>query len=393
VKFYQRQLYETLVRYKKFPAIALLGPRQSGKTTLARHTFPNHSYINLDDLELRQMIQEDPKGFLRKHESQKGIIFDEFQNVPELLLYLKVLIDEKNRPGYFVLTGSQNFLVNQAITESLAGRVGILNLLPLSLKELEENNLLTSPEETIVHGGYPRLYQNSFTTQEFYPSYIQTYVERDVRTIINIKNLSTFQKFLKLCAARIGQLLNYSDLATQCGISIPTVHEWLSLLEASFIIFLLRPHWENFNKRVTKTPKIYFNDTGLACSLLEITDPKQLHISPLYGHLFENLILTDLYKQYYNQGLVAPLYFWRDKNGEVEIDCIISTHEKLIPIEIKSGETYTKHFSAGLKKWCSHAEQSISDTYLVYGGTHSFSGKDGHVIGWKNSGDFIKNLV
>lgn len=396
--FYKRDLEKVLKRFAKFPVIAIVGPRQSGKTTLAKHAFKKHVFVDLDDLELRSLIQQDPKGFLRKYENKHGIIIDEFQHAPELLNYIKSIVDAQNRPGYFVLTGSQNFLVNEKISQSLAGRVGILTLLPLSLNELAKNKLLKMgvkkkhPEEAIFLGNYPRLYLSNFQPKEFYPSYIQTYVERDVRQLINVINLSTFQKFLKLCAARVGQLLNYSDLATYCGISLPTVHQWLSILEASYIIFLLRPHWTNFNKRVTKTPKLYFYDTGLMCSLLEIDSPKSLLLNPYYGSIFECFIIADFFKQYFNNGSPAPLYFWRDKNGSIEVDCLIEQNAKLTPIEIKAGETFTPHFFDSLDKWSAIAQQPSKKNYLVYGGSRSSSGTRGNLVTWLQAGTLMKKI-
>lgn len=392
--YYARDLEEKLIRFAKFPVIALLGPRQSGKTTLARHFFKNHVFLNLEDLELRAVALADPKGFLRKYDNKHGIIIDEFQNCPELLSYIQVLSDEYQRPGYFVLTGSQNFLVNDAITQSLAGRVGILTLLPLSLHECEKNKLLTKsePEKIIFNGSYPRLYQQNNTPQEIYPSYIHTYLERDVRQITTVQDLGTFRKFIKLCASRIGQLLNYTDLATQCGISVPTARQWISILEASYIIFLLRPHWENFNKRVTKTAKLYFYDTGILCSLLEIESEKTLLINPYYGNIFENFIIADLYKQYYNQGLEAPLYFWRDQNGTLEVDCIVEYDGNLVPLEIKSGETYTPHFFDGLKKWMALKDNHAQHAYVIYGGTQSFTKEHISLIPWHATGTLISTI-
>jgi uncharacterized protein len=392
--FYLRDLEKKLQQYIKFPIIALLGPRQAGKTTLARHTFANYAFVSLDDPEFNTLARTDPKGFLRKFDNEDGIIIDEFQNAPELLPYLKVIVDEKDRPGYFVLTGSQNFLMSAAITQSLAGRVGILTLLPLSIDELKKNNLIEKegPELTIFRGGYPRLYTHDFHPQELYASYLRTYVERDVRQLTNVTNLSTFGKFLKLCAARIGQLLNFSDLAMQCGISVPTVHQWLSILEASYIIFLLRPHWVTFTKRVIKTPKLYFYDTGLACLLLEIESERTLAINPLYGSLFECLIIADFYKQYYNQGLTPPLYFWRDKNGDIEVDCLIQKDATLLPVEIKSGETYTPRFFSSLHKWHALDGNSRRNSIVVYAGTLSFSGSEGTLIPWVQAGTLIEQL-
>lgn len=393
MSFYKRDLKSILQRYAKFPVVALLGPRQSGKTTLARHTFKKHAYMNLDDLELLNLIQQDPKGTLRKYENEYGIIIDEFQNAPELLSLIKVIVDEKKRPGYFVLTGSQNFLMNEAITQSLAGRVGILTLLPFSIHELSANKLLDAdkPELVIYRGSYPRLYHEDFEPHEVYPSYIRTYIERDVRQLINVANLATFQKFLKLCAARVGQLLNFSELAMQCGISVPTAHQWLSILESSYIIFLLRPHWANFSKRIIKTPKIYFYDTGLACSLLEIESDKTLALNPLYGSLFECFIVADFYKQCYNQGRTAPLYFWRDTNGEIEIDCLFETDGQLVPFEIKAGETFTPHFFDAITKWKKLAEKTASpDAYVIYAGQQSLRGTFGTLVSWHKAGELIR---
>jgi len=392
--FYARDLEKTLKRFAKFPVVAILGPRQSGKTTLAKHAFKKHVFLDLDDLEIRHLIQNDPKGFLRKYENKHGIIIDEFQNAPELLNYIKVTVDEKKRPGYFVLTGSQNFLVNEKISQSLAGRVGILTLLPLSLNELSKNKLYSKghPEDTMFRGCYPRVYSDDFEPKEVYPAYIQTYIERDVRQLVNITNLYPFQKFIKLCAARVGQLLNFSDLAANCGVSIPTVHQWLSILEASYIVFLLRPYWANFNKRVTKTPKIYFYDTGLACSLLEIDSPKSLLLSPYYGNLFECFIIADFFKQFFNQGSPAPIYFWRDKNGTIEVDCLIQHNATLTPIEIKSAETFTPHFFDSLTKWSAIAQQPLHRNYLVYAGNYSISSTNGNLVSNKQAGNLIKKI-
>ncbi len=392
--FYARDLEKTLKRFAKFPVVAILGPRQSGKTTLAKHAFKKHVFLDLDDLEIRNLIQRDPKGFLRKYENKHGIIIDEFQNAPELLNYIKVVVDEKKRPGYFVLTGSQNFLVNEKISQSLSGRVGILTLLPFSLNELSKNKLLKKghPEKAIFRGCYPRVYIDDFEPKEVYPSYIQTYLERDVRQLINVTNLYTFQKFVKLCAARTGQLLNFSDIAVSCGISIPTVHQWLSILEASYIIFLLRPHWINFNKRITKTPKLYFYDTGLVCSLLEIDSPKSLLLNPHYGNLFECFIIADFFKQWFNQGSSAPIYFWRDKNGAIEVDCLIEQNATLTPIEIKSGETFTPHFFDSLSKWSTIAQQPHRNNYLVYAGNKSFTGTNGNLVTWEQAGSLMKKF-
>lgn len=291
---FKRDLTPVLKRFAKFPVVVLLGPRQSGKTTLVKNTFKEHTYVTLEDPEILSYIINDPKGFLREHENKHGIIFDEFQHAPQLLSYIQIESDEKDRPGYFVLTGSQNFLMNQAITQSLAGRAGILHLMPLSIHELEHNKRLPDFFDTlIIQGGYPRIHAKNFLPEELFPSYIRTYAERDVRQLINVENLTIFQKFMMLCAGRVGQELNINDIATNCGINRKTADSWISILEASYIIFLLKPYFNNFNKRITKTPKLYFYDTGLTCSLLGIRSVDVLTKSHFRGALFENLIIAD----------------------------------------------------------------------------------------------------
>lgn len=255
---------------QKLPVVAILGPRQSGKTTLSRMVFGNYAYVSLENLDSRTFAQEDPRSFLDTY-AKEGVIFDEIQHVPLLLSYIQTWVDEWQKPGQFILTGSQNFLINEAITQTLAGRIAILNLLPLSVDELAAANLLPAQsEECMFLGGYPRIYAKEIAPEDWYPNYIQTYIERDVRQVKNVHDLAVFQRFLKLCAGRIGQLINFSSLANDCDVSLSTVKSWLSLLEQSFIIFLLRPHHANFSKRLVKTPKLYFVDTGLACTLLEI---------------------------------------------------------------------------------------------------------------------------
>ena len=290
--------------------------------------------------------------------------------------------------------------MNQAITQSLAGRVGILNLLPLSLAELEKNKIRHgSIQETVFNGFYPRLYNENFTPERLYPSYIQTYVERDVRQIINIGDLSSFQKFLSLCAARIGNLLNLTDLATVCGISVPTAKRWISLLQASYIIFLLEPHFKNFNKRLTKMPKLYFCDTGLACNLLRIASAQDLSISPYWGPLFENCIIADIAKQYYNRGDRPPIYFWRDQNGRLEIDCLIDQGKRLLPIEIKASEGIATDFFKGLNAWNelaygpdAHAKNISKNSFLIYTGKQAQLRAGGRVIPWKEAANLIDNI-
>lgn len=390
--FFKRELSKKLVRYSKFPVVALLGPRQSGKSTLAQHFFKKHIFLSLEDPELREFAKNDPKGFLKEYENKNGLILDEFQYVPDLLSYIQVEVDTKKRPGYFVLTGSQNFLMNQAISQSLAGRVGILTLLPLSIQEMKSAKLLTDLEDAIYNGGYPRLYAEDFLPQEAYPSYISTYIQKDVRQLINIGDMGIFEKFMSLCAGRVGQELNITDLATQAGVDRRVINQWLSILEASYIIFLLKPYFNNFGKRIIKTPKLYFYDTGIACSLLRLRSAKNLMLSPFKGPLFENFIIADFYKQYHNMALQPPLYFWRDMNGRFEVDCLVDHGDFLVPIELKSGQTSSSHFFDGLRAWTEIAKTTSSKGYVVYGGDTAQSRSVGNLIGWKAAGQLIKKI-
>lgn len=390
--FFKRALSQKLKRFSKFPVVALLGPRQSGKSTLARHFFKKHTFISLEDLENREFAKSDAKGFLKAYENKHGLILDEFQYVPDLLSYIQVEVDTQKRPGYFVLTGSQNFLMNQAISQSLAGRVGILTLLPLSIAEMKSAKLITSLEDGIYNGGYPRLYAEEFLAQEAYPSYISTYIQKDVRQLINVGDIGIFEKFMSLCAGRIAQELNITDLATQVGVDRRTVVKWLSILEASYIIFLLKPYFNNFGKRATKTPKLYFYDTGIACSLLRLRSAHNLNMSPFKGPLFENFILADFYKQYYNLALQPPLYFWRDLNGRFEVDCLVDRGNFLVPIELKAGQTATAHFFDGLRAWQEIARERGAKGYVVYAGQNTQTRAIGNLIGWESAGQLIKRL-
>lgn len=389
---YSRDLSETFARFIKFPVIALLGPRQAGKTTIAKAYFKNHTYITLENAAMRDYIARDPLGFLAEYENPNGIILDEFQHVPEILSYIQIEADEKKRPGYFVLTGSQNFLMNQAVTQSLAGRVAILHLFPLSLHELLKNNLIDHSGQALFLGGYPRLYELQVAPQDIYPSYIHTYLERDIRQLVNVDNLRKLQTFMELCAGNIGQQVNIDDLAAHTGINRKTVDSWLSILEASYIIFFLRPHFKNFAKRLTKSAKLYFYDTGLAASLLGIRSQEELMKSHFRGAFFECMVIADFYKQYYNKGIEPRLYYWRDMNGRIEIDCLINVGARLIPVEIKSGATITTDYFNALDKWCALAEMAPKDGYVVYAGDVEQHGSAGTVIGWKHAATLIDEI-
>lgn len=367
---------------QEMPVVALLGPRQSGKTTLAKATFPEYAYISLEDFDQRSFATSDPRGFLDTHMNDYGIILDEFQNVPTILSYIQTYVDTYQEHGKFILTGSQNFLLSQAISQTLAGRIALLNLQPLSITELSNAFLL--PENVnslILQGQYPRIYAHNLSATTWYRDYISTYLERDVRTLKNVGDLGLFHRFLQLCAGRIGQLVNASSLASDCGIDVRTARSWISMLEASYIIMPLQPYYKNFSKSIIKTPKLFFNDTGLACSLLGIETEQQLSTHYLRGGLFESLIITDLIKRFYNSNRRPPLYFWRDKGGH-EVDCIIEQGNKLIPIEIKAGMTIADDFFSGLSKWQEITNHQFDPGYILYAGKELQRRSNGTVLPW-----------
>jgi len=332
---------------QQYKAIAVIGPRESGKTTLVKLVFPDKPYVNLENPDMRNFASEDPKAFLDQF--SKGAILDEVQRTPELFSYLQQVLDENDQTAQFILTGSNNFLLQQSITQSLAGRVGYLNLLPFSLSEVE-NLAPTKIHELLFKGFYPPLYDKPFEIQKWLSNYISTYIERDVRQLRSIENLVVFEKFLKLCAGRVGQLLNKNTLAMETGVDSKTIESWIGVLEESFIIFRLQPHHKNFNKRVVKMPKLYFYDVGLASALLGVQKAEQLEFHPFKGSLFENMVIVELLKQRLNKGKLNNLYFWRNSKGN-EIDIIIDNFDELISIEIKSGKTITKDYFKGLDYW------------------------------------------
>ena len=365
----------------KFPVITLTGPRQSGKFTLLRHAFPDYQYVSLENLDVRTFATEDPHGFLKTY--PRHVIIDEAQRVPTLFSYIQTYVDEVDEPGLYILSGSHNFLLMETVNQSLAGRTAILKLLPFSHDEKVSGGILPSTiDEEIFYGGYPRIFDKNISPTDYYPFYLQTYVERDVRMMKNIGDLSAFIRFLKLCAGRIGQLLNLSSLANDCGISVPTASSWLSLLEASYICHLLRPDWNNFSKRLVKTPKLYFYDTGLACSLLDISSPSQLATHYLRGGLFENLVITNFLKRAWNKGYEADLRFWRDSQGN-EVDLLLydgSTHPTAY--EIKSGATFNTDFFSGLTKWASLSDTPTTSLNVIYSGKDTLTTSKGTLLAW-----------
>jgi len=372
---------EVKILAKQFKAVAIVGPRQSGKTTLARSVFSNKPYVSLENPDIRRFAMEDPRGFLEQYKD--GAVFDEAQRVPELFSYLQQILDENPQKGLFILTGSNNFLLQENISQSLAGRIGYLYLLPFSGEEAEKAAQRSfSAEEALFYGGYPPIFDNHIPPEKWLPNYIATYIERDVRQIKNISNLNLFERFIKLCAGRIGQLLNMNSLAIEAGVDSKTIASWLSVLESSFIIHLLKPHHQNFNKRLVKMPKLYFCDTGLACSLLGITKASQLTLHPLKGSLFENYVIGELIKDRYNKNIPFDLYFWRDSTGN-EMDVVIDRGTFLYPIEIKAGKTVTNDYFKNLQFWSKTT--GGSEGTVIYAGDLVQKRSNGiNVIPWNN---------
>ena len=365
----------------KFPVVTLTGPRQSGKSTLLKSCFADYKYVSLEDPDIRQLAENDPRGFLKNCGTK--CIIDEAQRVPDLFSYLQTIVDSRDECGQFILSGSHNFLLMERISQSLAGRTSVLKLFPFSIAELQATNILPNDlDEVLLKGCYPRLYDKKITAKEYFTSYLQTYVERDVRLLRNIIDMTAFKRFLKFCAANVGSVLNVASLAKNAGISVVTANSWISILEASFVLLRLPPYYKNFSKRVIKSSKIYFCDTGLLCNLLNIFNREQLQESNLRGAIFENLIVIELMKAALFKGEEPQLYFWRDTNQN-EVDLLRETNGKLEAIEIKSGETKNQKFYDGLKKFSEVSGISLSDTKVVYGGSDSYRGENQKFISWK----------
>jgi len=384
---------------EQYPVISLTGPRQSGKTTLIRAMFPDMQYFSMEDPELRHLAVEDPRGFLAQFQ-EKGVILDEVQRTPDLFSYIQTRVDEVDQPGQFILSGSQNFLLMKNISQTLAGRCAVFHLLPFSLNELRQlshppledmgQEILSIPEpkntnlfDLLFSGFYPRIHDKKLDAQEWLKNYTQTYMERDVRDLINIGDLEAFRRFMGLCAGRAGQLLNLSSLASDCGITHTTAKRWLSVLETGFIITLLRPHFQNFNKRLVKSPKLYFLDTGILCYLLRIRSPEDLLLHASRGAIFENYVVAELLKRRLHDGLDPDLYFWRDSAGH-ELDIIIDLGNQLIPVEVKSAQTIAKDFFKGLNYWKALAKNPSAPSALVYAGKRSLFQKNTAVYSWWN---------
>ena len=367
---------------KSFPVVTLTGCRQCGKSTLLKHLLPDYTYISLEDLDLRQIAKEDPRHFISIY-SQK-VIIDEIQQVPELLSYLQTHIDSVNESGMYVLTGSHNLLLMQSISQSLAGRTALLSLAPFSVAELRSENLVPqTTNEMLFKGSFPRIYDKQIEATDFYPSYIKTYIDRDVRILRNINDYSAFTRFLKLCAGRCSQILNVTALAEDAGITRKTAEAWLSVLEASYIIYLLKPYYKNFGKRIIKNPKMYFYDTGLVSSLLGITSAEQIENFYMRGALFENFVVSELLKIRLFAGNTDELYFWRDSNG-IEIDVIEEDNLEIKAYEIKASETMNTAFFSNIKKVKEIAGLKAENTAVIYSGkTLPATKENGAYICWK----------
>ena len=374
----------------EFRSLLLVGPRQSGKSTLVKKVFPDKPYISLENIDERDLAENDPRAFLARF--PHGAILDEIQRAPGLFNYLQEILDNSTEDGLFILTGSNNLLLQSNISQTLAGRIGILDLLPMSMNEIKEFELEElDVNSLILKGSYPEIYHKKRNPQHWYPSYIRTYIERDVRNIRNIDNISMFVKFLRLCAGRVGQQLNISSLSNECGIDVKTVNSWLSVLESTYIIKLLQPYYNNYNKRLVKSPKLYFYDTGIVCSLLGIRNTKELSVSSFRGSLFENFILMEIMKEIKNNGFQTELYYWKINKG-IEIDIIVDNGQSLTPIEIKSAQTYSIDFENNLTAF--NGLRSKNGGMIVYDGNMNFktSGQT-EVFNWEKLIEKIKTIV
>jgi predicted AAA+ superfamily ATPase len=382
-----RKASSTLSRLSKgFPIVAITGPRQSGKTTLAKAFFHEKPYVSLENLDERNFAINDPKRFLARFKN--GAILDEVQRCPELLSWLQTLVDDRKIMGDFILTGSAQLDLMSKMNQSLAGRIGRLELLPFAGNELLCNVLPNSLNELLLTGGYPALYDREISTNDWFSNYVATYVERDIRNVLAIQDLNRFQRFLRLCAARSAQLLNLTSLANDCDISSVTAKQWLSVLEATYVVKIIHPYFNNFGKRLVKTPKLYFIDTGLMAWLLGIKEVNQLDIHPSRGHLFENWVVTELLKETYNQGHPIDLYFWRDHSG-FEMDIIRDTALGLQAIDVKSGSTFQMDWCKNVVHWKKIQQTETLVPQIIFGGEGNDLRYQCQAIGWK---DLIKQI-
>ena len=383
--FVKRQITHLIKKQQsKFPILALTGPRQSGKTTLLKELFKDYRYISLENPDIRAFATDDPNGFLNEY--SENVILDEVQRVPSLFSYIQTKVDESKKMGQYILSGSQNFHLLNSITQTLAGRVALFKLLPLDFEELKAVELLESDyPQALFKGFYPAIFDRDIDPKIFYTNYIQTYVEKDVTELLNVKDLKAFRTFLGLCAGRAGQLLNVSALANDCNISQPTAKAWLSILESSYLIFLLPPYHQNFNKRLVKSPKLYFYDTGLLCYLLGIRSANEIILDRLKGNLFENLILAELEKQNFHQYAHLDYHFWQDSNAN-EIDVLIKNYGGFDVFEIKATKTISNELFKQMDRFSELAAPEKVNKTLIYGGSENQTRSKYNILSWSSIG-------
>ena len=372
----------------KYPIVTITGPRQSGKTTIAQQTFPDKPYANLENPVVRQFANEDPIGFLNQY--PQGAVLDEIQRAPDLLSYLQVIVDEKKTNGLFVLTGSRQFDLMDRVSQSLAGRTALLKLLPFSIDEIEAYKI-DSLDEILFKGFYPRIYDQDIPPGQAYGDYFETYVERDLKQLVNIRNMTLFQRFVTLCAGRSGQLLNLSSLANDTGITHSTAREWLTVLEASYIVYLLTPFYRNIGKRLIKSPKLYFYDVGLACWLCGVDNISHIKNHPLRGNLYENMVVIEALKYRFNHGKRDNLNFYRDSSGN-EIDLVYNISHNMLPIEIKSGQTITSDYFKGLKRFKEVFQDLPFGELLIYAGDISQERTGVKVLNIRKFSKFLRTV-
>jgi len=384
-KYIERTISPLVLAYaEQYPVVTIMGPRQSGKTTLCRQLFPDKAYVSLETPEDRLFAQQDPVGFLNRYPD--GAVLDEIQRVPDLFSYIQTIVDDQEENGMFILTGSQQFGLLGSISQSLAGRTALVDLLPFSLTEAWGDRLPDQDINTVLWtGGYPGIFDQGRNPSQMLQFYVRTYLERDVRTLINIKNLSVFEIFLRLCAGRSGQILNMSALGNECGVTGKTIREWISVLEASYILKLLKPYYANFNKRLVKSPKLYFLDIGLACYLLGISNADHLVAHPLRGSLFETMVVSEIWKQTCNRGEADTLYYFRDSKGH-EVDLIRDQGISQSIMEIKSGQTIASDFFKGLDYY-KKISSNVNQAFLVYGGDKNHIQNNTRIMGWRDLSD------
>lgn len=380
----KRTISEKILHYaRRYPVVTITGPRQSGKTTLCKALFPKRKYFSLENIDIRDYARNDPRAFLDQCHKE-GAIIDEIQRVPELVSYIQEIVDTKDKPGLFILTGSQNFHLLDTVSQSLAGRTALVVLLPFSYEEIYADKSIPI-DKVLFTGFYPRIHDKKLNPTEALSFYVSTYLERDIRSLINVKDMALFEKFIKLCAGRVAQIVNLSNLANDCGINHNTAKSWLSVLEASYVIFFVRPHHANFGKRLIKSPKLYFTDCGLAAYLLDIQDSKHIAQHPLKGPLFENFVVAEILKTRTNKGKNSNIYFFRDNIGN-EVDAVLEHGTVVKPVEIKLGSTINEDYFKGLRYYQKLNKKNTAKPVLIYGGTQDQHRQGAEVFSYRHAG-------